>query len=141
MSMTWRETTLNNLKTIYSGEYSDFSLLEEFVRRNGFNRMSTSVPDYGVADIIRKGGDYGRYDKKQYDKPPYIDHKCFFKNTKTGITCLTYNPYYEVGDIKNDVEKWAATYGLKTLFSDNSWYYPGRTCFVVACVKEADIII
>ena len=141
--MAWFKTTPTEIRGIYHSDQSDFERLEAFIKANGFNRMHGWNTGDKVEKIIRSGSlvSNGRFECTYPKKPPYIDHPRYFKNTQTKVCCLTYSPYYDADDIREEISEWANSLGLKAEVYDSSesWYSPGNTCFVVISLPEVEI--
>ena len=77
----------------------------------------------------------------------------YFKNPKTGLVCLTYNPYQSTemlevshpenpfDDERKSVYEWAKENGLYAELYDYSWYFPGAACFVVISASPGSVIV
>ena len=139
--MSWINTTEINLFNIYHGEFSDFNILKKFINDNGFNKMNYYLYHRPVKEVLTAGGFYASATHDNRCRPPYIDHARYFKNTKTGTCCLTFNPYQTVEAIREEVDYWCFKNGLVAEYSAQSWYYPGSTCFVVIHLPEKKVHI
>jgi len=131
--VSWEKTDNKSIQGIYHDKnLSDMVMLRRFVEINGFDRMHSYHDGLDIQSILKTGGFYGReYTPK--NRPPHIDHPKLFKNTSTGLCCLTYNPYKNADRIRSEIELWASAHRLEAEVYDSShsWYYPGHTCFVV----------
>ena len=85
--MSWEKTD-TNLEHIYHHPDSDMDMLRRFVNANGFNRMHSYQAGMNVTRVLSSGGFYGMSSYIS-DDPPYLDHKQYFKNSSTGLCCLT----------------------------------------------------
>jgi len=139
--MSWEKTD-TNLEHIYHHPDSDMDMLRRFLNANGFNRMHSYQAGMNVTRVLSSGGFYGMSSYIS-DDPPYLDHKQYFKNSSTGLCCLTYNPYQYADEIRAEVEQWALANGLEAEVYDaaHSWYYPGNTCFVVIHIPGEKIVL
>lgn len=136
----WRSTTEENLRYIYHQQESDYDMLREFIRINGFNRMLSSYYSDCVS-IIRHGKVSSRIIRDRDENlAPYQDHCVFYKNTITGKYCLTYAPYEPIEDIREEVEAWAKRYGFAVDFYDpHRCWYSNSTCFVVIRLPDVTV--
>lgn len=124
----WIEINEDNLKRLASTGFSDYKTLKEFVVLNGFDEMC-NVRAEDPAATIRTGEHKASFiigmDGMEFD------HPCYFRNSKDGRICLTYNPYGLLFEVRRKAEAWAGQNGLKAKVSNQSWYYPQRTVFAV----------
>lgn len=149
----WKKTA--DLSTIYHGKNSVLEWLEEFCKVNEFTTRAQECGGevyHNVAKVIRTGM-ISYYSGRTYEQPPYIDHANYFKNPKTGLVCLTYNPYQSAktletshpespfDDRRKSVYEWAEENGLYAELYDYSWYFPGATCFVVISASPGSVIV
>lgn len=105
--MAWDDLTTRDWRRIYHGERSNLKMLDDFVKINGFNRMHSACLDSNVRRTLETGRhSYHRWHDMN-NAPPELDHAKFFKNTKTGVCCLTYNPYFDADEIQEKVKTWA----------------------------------
>ncbi len=139
--MAWERTDANYIKNIYHSSESNMDMLRRFIEANGFDRMHDYQPGANIKKVLLSGGFYGRYSSE--NDPPYHDHKQYFKNTKTGLCCLTYNPYEQADKIRAKIKKWAHDNGLEADVYDasHSWYSPNNTCFVVIHLPGRKIVL
>ena len=141
--MSWVKTENESLEAIYHHKgYADMTMLRRFVDANGFNRMHGYQSGENIHSILKNGGFYGRVFSHD-NNPPYVDHTQFFKNSMTGVCCLTYNPYKNADVIRDEVVQWAVANGLgaEVYSSEHSWYYPGHTSFVVIHLPGDKILL
>lgn len=130
--MSWTTINKNIMNHIYSCEYSDKEILLRFINANGFTKMTECDVNWNVKKVLTEGGYIGFIDTYGTE-PPFIDHSQYFKNPKTGVCCLTYNPYEKTEKVREALVEWASKYKLKfeVYEPEDSWYYPNKTCFVV----------
>ncbi len=138
--MAWTTINRNFMKHINSCEYSDRKLLLDFINANGFSKMTECDVNWNVKWVLVQGGYIGSYNPYG-TAPPFIDHSQYFKNTDTGVCCLTYNTYKNVDTVRDALVKWSANSGLEfeVYEPEHSWYYPNKTCFVVIHLSGNEI--
>lgn len=135
----WYLTTEENLRRLYRHPESDYKMLCQFVKDNGFDRMMPS--HYGnCTTVIKYGRISSQSDIGKNNLAPYQDHCVFFKSTERGITCLTYSPYQDAKNIRRTVENWAKKNGLKAdLYDADRCWYSDHTCFVIIHLLTTEI--
>ena len=136
----WYRLTDDRINHFHEGKQFNPDMLKAFVRANGFDMTTFSWPkDY--AKLLRDGRFPHHYRNIEQNMPPYLDHARIFKNTDTGLMCITYQPYKEACENISTIEQWATNNGLKAdVYSPaRSWYYPGATCLVVIHLPEVNI--
>lgn len=138
--MAWTTINRNFMKHINSCEHSNKELLLDFINANGFSKMTECDVHWNVKWLLVQGGYIGSYNPLG-TAPPYIDHSQYFKNTDTGVCCLTYNTYEKIDTVRAALAKWSANSGLKfeVYEPEHSWYYPNKTCFVVIHLSDDEI--
>lgn len=141
----WETITSEKIRCLYHGSNSDFEMLEQFIKVNGFNKLHLFSVTPDIKAVLKSGGFHrslcDKWGVRDEDIPPYKDHAAYFKNTKDKVCCLTYNPYYPADKIRLEVEQWATERGLKATVYDAkySWYYPNSTCFVIISLPDVEI--
>jgi hypothetical protein len=124
-------------------EMTDINMLNEFIKLNNFTKyISFCNESRSLKRLFETGID--TYEKNNtYELPPKLDHSFIFKNTRDGICCLVYQPYFEDTDIRAEVKDWANKHELKaSVYSSKySFYYPHATCVVIISLKDIDIRI
>lgn len=140
----WFNTTEKNIQRIFHRNNSRFDMLRRLIEVNGFNKMAFFHGyDDNVPTIIKHGKQSSRYNPvRDKARAPYQDHSTYFKNTKTGVCCLIYAPYYNADDIRKEVEEWAEKWGLKAdVYDAEKCYYSKDTCLVVIHLPATNVII
>lgn len=140
----WFDTTEQNIQRIYHRDNSRFDMLRRSIEVNGFNKMAFFCgDDINIPTIIKHGKHFPQYNPvRDKARAPYQDHTTYYKNTKTGVCCLTYAPYYNAEDIRKEVEEWAEKWGLKAdVYDADKCWYSKDTCFVVIYLPTTNVII
>lgn len=130
--MSWTTINRNFMSHIRSCEHSDKEMLANFIKANGFTKMTNYETGWNIKKVLSEGGHIGVY-QKWGDMPPFLDHSQYFKNVETGVCCFTYNTYENIDKVKAALTDWSAKNGLafEVYEPEHSWYYPDNTCFVV----------
>lgn len=138
----WNKLTEEVVRRFHEGDKFDIYKLDDFIKLNGFTRYSLPG-DQDFKRYLATGRSMRGYPHIIGESPPYVDHSRCFKNTKTGTTCLTYQPYEDPIKIETKIKQWAHEWELQTEIyeASYSWYYPGRTCLVILHLPGASIII
>ena len=136
----WYRLSEYAINHFHEGKQFNPDMFKDFVRANKFNMATFSSPiDY--AKLLKDGRFPKSYSCLEWNSPPYIDHARIFKSTKTGVMCLTYQPYKEAVENRFNIEQWANDNGLKAEIhgSECSWYYPGETLLIVVHLRDIEI--
>lgn len=130
--MSWEKIDAVHIRGVFCPGYSDMDILNRFVSVNEFDTIHSYWQGYAIKNVLAKGAFSGMPSDKKND-PPHLDHSKLFKSSKTGVCCLTYNPYESAESIRSEIEQWAINNDLEAEIYDSaySWYYPHHTCFVV----------
>lgn len=119
--MAWDKISKKSIRQhIYSSSCSNFEMLYKFINANGFDRMHDYQQGIRLVNVFENGGFYGRCTYRAV-APPYLDHSKFFKNSRTGVCCLTYNPYKLAEEIRTEIQRWTQNNGLEAEIYDSSY--------------------
>lgn len=131
--MSW-----NDIKTYQSRYLAP----DKFISENGFNRVASYNGAKSIEMILRSGTFSSCYTPHHqgYEDIPYLDHALIYKNSKEKISCLVYQPYQDADNIREEVEKWAESKGLKAYITEKHWYNEG-TCEVFIMLSKVSVCI
>lgn len=117
-----------------------FKAPKEFLDANGFTR-ATYYQNQEVIEKILKSGTFSSTGVgKPRENIPHLDHAIIYKNPKTKVCCLVYIPYNDANKIRDEVNQWAESKGLKAEIYEHSWYNDS-TCLVIISLPSAKIFL
>lgn len=129
--MSWNKIETYQ-KVAYGSSSFDKELLDEWLEGKNITRWIRNG-EHDVPKFLKTGRSNIGFPNHKVNKPPYLDHVAYFKSIDPLKVWLVYHPYFNIVDIKDEIEEWTSMQGLKVTFYDSSksWYSKDNTSMVV----------
>ncbi|MFA9424342.1 MAG: hypothetical protein ACERLG_12245 [Sedimentibacter sp.] len=120
----------------YGARSFDKKLLDDWLEGKNITRW-VSGGEHDVPKFLRTGRSNIGFPNHNVNKPPYLDHVAYFKETNPLKVWLVYHPYKDIESIKDEIEEWTILHDLKVNFYDSgkSWYNKNNTSMIVITTK------